>query len=267
MSVTKIGKAEQQTIVLTQRLNGKVVIVTGASSGIGAATAREFARYGAQVVLAARRADELQTQVATITDVGGQAIAVQTDVSDNAQITRLVAQTLERFGHIDVLVNNAGIGMMTPYYKHSSETIQRVIDVNLMGAMLATRAVLPSMLERKQGAIISVASLAGIVAIDPLYSASKFGLRGFAHALRRQLSGSGISVSLVSPGYIRTSINRNARFPMPGPEVVARAIVGLSIKPRNEVIVPSSYIPLSALASGLPWLVDLGMRVMNRKAF
>ena len=137
-----------------------------------------------------------------------------------------------------------------------------MIDVNLRGAMLMTHAVLPGMLERKRGAIISVASVAGHVALNPLYSGTKFGLRGFSLSLGRDLLRSGISVSLVSPGFIDTGMNKESRLPMPGPELVARTITNLVVKPRREVVVPGYYIPFVAIANTFPWLVDL---VMSRR--
>ena len=108
---------------MSSALNNSVVIVTGASSGIGAATAREFARHGAQVILAARRVEELAIQVQTITDKGYNALAIPTDITDATQVTQLVEQTLAQFGRIDVLVNNAGIGRIRPFFKESREVI------------------------------------------------------------------------------------------------------------------------------------------------
>jgi NAD(P)-dependent dehydrogenase (short-subunit alcohol dehydrogenase family) len=202
--------------------------VTGSSSGIGAATAREFARHGAHVILAARRVEELAVQVQTITAEGHHALAIPTDITDAAQVTQLVEQILEQFGRVDVLVNNAGIGRLRPFFKEPEEYINQVIDVNLRGAMLMTHAVLPGMLERHHGAIISVASVAGLVALNPLYSGTKFGLRGFSLALRHDLLHRGISVSLVSPGFIDTDMNKGSRLPMPRPELVARTIAAKS---------------------------------------
>src|SRR5205823_13296737 len=184
---------------MPQSLIGKVAIVTGASSGIGAATARELARRGAWVVLAARRTDELAAQVHAITEAGGRAIAVPTDVTDATQVMRLVERTREAYGRTDVLVNNAGANWMKPLAETSADEIIRLLQVNLLGAMLLTHAVLPEMLQRRHGTIISVGSVAGHVASEPLYSATKFGVRGFSLALRRQLTGSGISVCLVTP--------------------------------------------------------------------
>jgi short-subunit dehydrogenase len=245
-------------------LHGRVIIVTGASSGIGAATARELARQGASVVLAARRQDELEEQVRAITGSGGQALAVPTDVTDEVQIARLVERTVEVFGCVDVLVNNAGIGSLGWYAKANTERIRQLVDVNLLAAMLLVRAVLPGMLERKRGVIIAVASVAGYVAIDPLYSGTKYGLRGFCLALRRQLQGSGVAVSVVSPGYIRTSFNTGNRLPMPGPDVVARAIARLILHPRREAIVPWYYRLAVWAEHLLPWAADAMLRPRRR---
>jgi NAD(P)-dependent dehydrogenase (short-subunit alcohol dehydrogenase family) len=258
----RVKKEQRRASKLSSALNNAIVIVTGASSGIGAATAREFARHGAQVILAARRVEELAVQVRTIEDEGHRALAIPRDITDASQVTQLVEQAIEQFGRVDVLVNNAGIGRLKPFYKEPEEYINQIIDVNLRGAMLMTHAILPGMLERRRGAIISVASVAGHVALNPLYSGTKFGLRGFSLSLRRQLAHSGISVSLVSPGYINTDMNKRSRLPMPGPEHVARTIVKLSIKPRREVIVPGFYSPLVGIANTFPWLVDL---VMSRR--
>ena len=262
MFMRKSEKKQRRAAKLSSALHNSVVIVTGSSSGIGAATAREFARHGAHVILAARRVEELAVQVQTITAEGNHALAIPTDITDAAQVTQLVEQTLEQFGRVDVLVNNAGIGRLRPFFKEPEEYINQVIDVNLRGAILMTHAVLPGMLERRHGAIISVASVAGHVALNPLYSGTKFGLRGFSLALRHDLLRSGISVSLVSPGFIDTDMNKGSRLPMPGPELVARTIANLVVKPRREVIVPRYYSPLVAIANTFPWLVDL---VMSRR--
>ncbi len=226
---------------MSHTLTGKVAIVTGASSGIGAATARELARRGAWVVLAARRSDALEAQVHAITEAGGRAIAVPTDITDTEQVLRLVKCTREAFGRIDVLINNAGSNWMKPLAETSSEEIIRLLQVNLLGMMLLTRAVLPEMQQRRYGVIISVGSVASHVASEPLYSATKFGVRGFSLALRRQLTGSGISVCLVTPGNIRTRMTSALRERMPEPELVASTIVELIVNPRREVIVPLKY--------------------------
>ena len=245
-------------------LAGEVAIVTGASSGIGAATARELARQGARVVLAARREEELSARVLEIKNMGGEALAVPTDVADEAQLTRLVEQAIQAFGRVDILVNNAGQGL--DFLDNSPAEIRRGVEVNLLSALLLTKAVLPGMLERRHGAIITVASVSGWLANDTLYSSTKFALRGFSRGLRRELWGSGVSVSAVSPGFIRTGLTRERATWMPGPEVVARAIARLVRHPRREVIVPKVFfgVPFGYHLAGAmewlaPWLVDLAL--------
>lgn len=256
---------------MSQTLVDKVAIITGASSGIGAATARELARRGATVVLAARRADELEAQVHAITEAGGRAIAIPTDVTDATQVMRLVELARESFGWIDVLVNNAGASWAKPVAETSMDEVIRLLQVNLLGAMLLTRAVLPEMQQRRQGAIISVCSVAGHVGTEPLYSAAKFGVRGFSLALRRQLAGSGISVSLVAPGNIGTRMNistgttRDVRKQLPGPELIASAIADLIIHPRREVIVPFKYHAVIWLDRLLPGLADFLFHLRHRQ--
>jgi short-subunit dehydrogenase len=240
-----------------QTLRGEVAIVTGASSGIGAATAHALARRGARVVLAARRVEELDAQVRAIMAAGGQALAIPTDVADRAQVVRLVERTKDTFGPVDVLVNNAGVNWAKPVADSSAAEITRLLEVNLLGAMLLTRAVLPAMLQRRHGAIITVGSVAGRVAVEPLYSATKHGLRGFTLGLRRQVAGSGVAISLVTPGNIRTAMTRGRRERMPGPEVVAEAIASLVRQPRREVVIPRTYAAIVWLEQGLPGVADL----------
>lgn len=245
---------------MARMMRDEVMIVTGASSGIGAATALELARHGARVVLAARRVEELAGVAHAIKEAGGEARAIQTDVTDAKQVARLVQESIDAYGRVDVLVNNAGIGARSTFEQMPVEEIAHVVDVNLMGAMLVTRAVLPGMIERHHGTIISVASVAGMIAVDPVYSATKFGLRGFSLSLRREVQDSGVSVSLVSPGFIRTPITAGRRARMPGPEVVARAIARLIRRPRREIIVPG-YYGMAVLVEGVaPQLVDLATR-------
>lgn len=241
-------------------LAGQVAIVTGASSGIGAATAHEFARHGATVVLAARRADALEAHAVAILQAGGTAASIPTDITDDAQVTRLVELALASFRRVDVLVNNAGVSWSEPLASSSPSAVTRLVEVNLLGAMLLTRAVLPAMLERRRGVIISVSSLSGRVAMEPLYSATKYGLRGFSLALRRQLAGSGVSASVVSPGRIDTAMNNHIDARMPKPALVARTIAELAVHPRREVVIPRRHYAIAWLEQLFPAGADLAYR-------
>jgi short-subunit dehydrogenase len=241
-------------------LAGEVAIVTGASSGIGAATAGELARQGARVVLAARRVDALEAQAQAIREAGGEALAIPTDVADRTQLTQLAERTMATFGRVDVVVNNAGANWSTPLATSRPDQVIALLEVNLLAAMLLTRAVLPGMLERRHGAIISVGSLSGRVAMEPVYSATKYGLRGFSLALRRQLAGSGVSVSLVSPGNVRTAMTTHVRASMPEPDSVASAIADLVVHPRREVVIPGRHYAIAWLEQVLPRMADFAHR-------
>jgi NAD(P)-dependent dehydrogenase (short-subunit alcohol dehydrogenase family) len=222
-------------------LVGRVAIVTGASSGIGAATALELARRGATVVLAARRTAELDRRVHEIRVSGGEAVPIVTDVADAMQLRSLVDQTMAKFGRIDILVNNAGANWHRPLAATPPADLIGLVELNLIGAMLLTRAVLPGMLARQYGSIVFVGSVSGRVAMEPVYSATKYGLRGFALALRRQLWGTGVSVSLVAPGKIRTGMTEQVGGRLPGPELVGGQIAELIARPRREVVIPQRH--------------------------
>jgi NAD(P)-dependent dehydrogenase (short-subunit alcohol dehydrogenase family) len=179
------------------------------------------------------------------------------DVSQPDHVTQLARRALAEFGQIDILVNSAGANWMRPLAVSPPEAIIGLVEVNLLGAMLLTRAVLPGMLARRHGAIISVGSLSGRVAMEPLYSATKYGLRGFSLSLRRQLAGTGVSVSLVSPGNIDTAMTSHIKAGMPEPGLVARRITGLIAHPRREVVLPAMSQAIAWLEQNLPRMADV----------
>lgn len=242
-----------------------VALITGASSGIGEATARELSKRGYALVLSARRLERLEALASELAGAGPVWV-IRADVADPADRTRLVAEALACAGRIDALINNAGINIEGAWWRDADPS--RLLRVNLEAPIELTRLLLPAMLARRNGSIITVASVAGHMATEGLYSASKFGLRGFSLGLRRQLRGSGVNISLVSPGLVRSEMTEGMRSPLPGlkvpgAEVVAVAIAQLLSRPKRERIVPGWYrVPalLDALAPGLTdkLLVGLG---------
>jgi NAD(P)-dependent dehydrogenase (short-subunit alcohol dehydrogenase family) len=240
---------------------GKVVIVTGASSGIGAATAQLLAGKGASVVLAARRGDALAKLEGEIAAQGGRARAVTADVTIAADIERLIQVTLAAFGRIDALVNNAGVPGGHSILADSA-VMDRAIAVNLIAPAHLMKALIPTMLDQGGGSIVNIGSIAGEIAVGAMYSASKFGLRGLSDAVRREFVGRGIHVTLIEPGFIRTPMTAERKQKMPGPEIVAQAVLRALERPRRKVIVPFYYhIPL-LLASLFPGTTD---RFINRR--
>ncbi|NLT41702.1 MAG: SDR family oxidoreductase [Anaerolineae bacterium] len=203
------------------KLDGRVAIVTGAGRGIGRATAEMYAREGARVVLAARSTDEINEGVAAVEQAGGQAIGVPTDVRDKAQVERLVAATLDRFGRVDVLFNNAGVARHAYVLDTSEEDWDLTFDVNVKGVFLCCQAVLPHMIARRSGKIINVSSGAGLrgSAWKAAYSASKFAVIGFAESLAAEVGQYGISVNTICPGPVATAM-RARSYPFEKPELL-----------------------------------------------
>jgi short-subunit dehydrogenase len=251
-------------------VKGKVVIVTGASSGIGEATAREFGREGAKVVLAARRVDKLQTLAEEIHKMGTEAFVVQADLSKLEDIQKLVSETIVKFNRIDILVNNAGFGRLDWLENLDPvKDIQAQIDVNVMGVIQTTRQVLPVMMKQRSGSIINMCSMAGLVATPTytIYAASKHAVHGFSEALRREVKPWGIDVSLIYPGGVVTEFTQHAgikrktnaktpNFMLLTAEQVAQAVVKLVHKPRRMWIIPWMWGFTVFMNRFLPGLVD-----------
>ncbi len=190
-------------------LEGQVAVVTGASRGIGRAVAIALAASGAQVVVNyARSSTAADEVVAHITEAGGSAVAIQADVSQTDQVDALISGTLEKFGRVDILVNNAGITRDTLLLRMKLEDWQAVIDLNLTGVFLCTRAVAKIMLKQRSGRIINIASVAGQMGNpgQANYSAAKAGVIGFTKTVAKELASRGITVNAVAPGFIETDM-------------------------------------------------------------
>jgi NADP-dependent 3-hydroxy acid dehydrogenase YdfG len=234
-------------------LTGKVVIITGASSGFGASAAKLFAQEGCKLVLAARRLDRLEEMANAIRIKGGDALPVAMDVSQPEQINTMVKSTIDAYGRIDILFNNAGFGRLDWFEALDPiKDIQGQITVDLLGVIWTARAVLPQMYKQHSGHIINMSSIAGWAAppLYSVYSAAKFGVRGFTEALRRETTPLGVYVSAVYPGSSPTEFQKHIgenkakkRFSTPEwlrvtPEEVARGVVNLAKRPRRSLFLP-----------------------------
>ena len=186
-------------------LTNKVVIITGASSGIGAATARALVDLGCRVTLAARSGDRLHALAA---ELAPGALAIPTDVTVESDVKQMVAKTLERFGRVDVLFANAGVYIPGQVAEGDPAAWARLIDVNVTGVMRCVHAVLPHMLAQHSGDILVTSSISGLIDIqwEPIYSASKHAIQGFVHTLRRQVAAAGIRVGAIAPGMVANEL-------------------------------------------------------------
>jgi NADP-dependent 3-hydroxy acid dehydrogenase YdfG len=198
---------------MTQNIQGKVVVITGASSGLGEATARRLAKDGAKLVLAARRADRLAA-LAKELDQGPDA-AVETDVTDIEQVRRLVDGAVERHGRIDVIINNAGLMPLSPIERGKVEDWDRMIDVNIKGVLYGIAAALPHMKAQKSGHIINVSSVAGhkVRPGSTVYSATKTAVRVLSEGLRQEVKPYGIRTTIISPGAVESELAESVTEP------------------------------------------------------
>lgn len=194
-------------------LQGKTAIITGASSGIGAAIAKVLSGEGANVVLAARRIDKLKEVEQVISSQGnGKALAVRTDISNREDVENLVKKVEEAFGSIDVFVNNAGQMLSAAVQSGKVEEWESMIDVNIKGVLYGINAVLPSMLERSSGHIVNIASVSGleVTKTSTVYSATKFAVRAISTGLEKELARTGVRVTNISPGMVDTRLSKSS---------------------------------------------------------
>lgn len=266
--------------IVADSLHGKVVLITGASSGFGEDAARLFAKEGCKVVLAARRLEKLQVLAAAIQNEGGEAFAVPVDLNERAEIDVMVQTALDLYGQIDILFNNAGFGGVNWFEKLKPERhIETMVRVNLIGTMLVTHAVLPYMLARREGHIINMCSVAGLIS-PPLittYSASKSGVRAFTDALRREVAPFGIKVSGIYPGpaitefgsglektRTRETVNRIINVRMSS-AYVARRILDVAKRPRRTLVIPWWFRVITTVDTLFPVVVDWILYLFSKK--
>jgi len=246
-----------------------VALVTGASSGIGAAVARRLAREGFAVAMVARRLDRLSEIARGIADPG-RVLAIAADLTVEAERRRVLEAVLGRFGRVDVLVNNAGAGWYGYGFRMPWQTARNMLELNVQAAVHLTLALLPRMLERGRGHVLNVSSIAGSFHAPgvALYGATKSFLDTFTIALSRELAGTAVNVSLVKPGPVRTefydsALRRDAGLPVPGAGRgvsagrVAEHIWRLILRPRRRAYVPGFY-------AFMPWVEPLAWLVLDR---
>ncbi len=267
---------------MPKSLKDQVVFITGASSGFGAEAARQFAREGCRVILTARRLDRLEALAREIRASGGQAYAIGLDVTEQSQIDEVIQTVLENFGQIDILFNNAGFGRLKWFEALDPVMdIDAQIDVNLRGLIQVTRAVLPSMLARRSGHIINNSSVSGLIGapLYTLYAATKYGIRGFTDALRREVGPFGVRVSGLYPGPAETEFSQHTGGPgvkstlkLPpwismSAAYVARRTVGLAKRPRRTLIIPWWFQIVTGFDAIFPGAVDWIVKIAFVRKF
>jgi NADP-dependent 3-hydroxy acid dehydrogenase YdfG len=230
---------------------GKVVVITGASSGLGEAAARLLAAEGASVVLGARRADRLEGLVGQLAGRGGSAIAVATDVTDREQVKRLVGRAVETYGRVDVMLNNAGLMPLSPLDRLKVDEWDRMIDVNLKGVLYGIAAALPQMQRQRSGHIINVSSVAGhkVRAGGAVYAATKHAVLALSEGLRQEVKPYNIRTTVISPGVVASELPDSAS----DPDVASN----LQKMYRDLGIPPESFARAVAFAIGQPEEVDV----------
>jgi len=253
------------------RIEGKVVLITGASEGIGAACAAEFARAGARLALTARH------EAALAKTGGGEALTIAGDLTSDATRREVVARTLDRFGAIDVLINNAGIGTYQPSWKIPLDDARRLMELNFFALLALTQIAIPHMQARRSGMIVNVGSIGGKVVLPwmTVYSASKYALGALTEGMRMELRQHGISTMLVCPGYVKTGfqqhviagkapgpVERGRRFAITAAEC-AQAIRRGVERDARTIVTPRAGWILVALARLLPSVVQARMAEMN----
>jgi NAD(P)-dependent dehydrogenase (short-subunit alcohol dehydrogenase family) len=257
---------------MSDRFKGQVIVITGGGRGIGRATALEFAAEGATCVLAGRRMDALETAALECTSSGGKGDAVRCDVAIDDDLRGLVDYAISRHGRIDVLVNNAGVVSGGRLDEIPPEDVERMTSVNVWAPIRLAQIAVPHMRAAKAGTIVNVSSVAGRMGLPyyATYCASKYAMRGFSEALRRELAGDGIHVIAVFPGPTATDLIENVEFDglslsIATAQQVGRAVVRGVRWHEPEVFIGIGESLLSRWNDMVPWSVDMGVGIVRER--
>ena len=235
---------------MSNNIAGKIVVITGASSGLGEATARHLSALGATVVLGARRVERINALAAELITAGGAALAVATDVTDSAQVQRLVDAAINTYGRLDVIINNAGLMPHSPLDRCKITDWDRMIDVNIKGVLYGIAAALPHMQQRKSGHIINVSSVAGhkVRPGSAVYAATKHAVLALSEGLRHEVKPYNIRTTVISPGAVATEL----------PNSVTEADVAANVRKIYEMAIPpESFARAVAYAMEQPDDIDV----------
>lgn len=235
---------------MTEGIRGKIVVITGASSGLGAATARRLSNEGAIVVLAARRRDRIEALANELSTGDRRVLAIETDVANKDQVKSLVDKTVATHGRIDVILNNAGLMPLSPIERLKVDEWDRMIDVNIKGVLYGIAAALPHMQRQKSGQIINVSSVAGhkILSSGAVYSATKFAVRALSEGLRQEVKPHNIRVTIISPGAVATELI----------DQISEADIQSAVRARTTFAVPAdTFARMVAFAISQPEDVDV----------
>ncbi len=257
--------------------NDARIILTGAAGGIGSATARQLATRGARLALLGRNTEALKILSQEINSSGGSSICLPVDLLNSDRRTATIEQAVKALGGVDILINGAGVQSFNSFHSEEPEMLEQIVQLNMLAPMLITRQLLPTMMEQGHGHIVNIGSTFGSIAFAwfTAYSASKFGLRGFSEALRRELDDSGIEVTYIAPRAVKTKMNSDATYRMAAavkmnmdePAWVAERIIASIESGRKDIYLgfpESLFVRINAL---LPRLVDTALRKQNRKMF
>jgi len=236
--------------IMSKNIEGKVVVITGASSGLGEATARLLSAQGASVVLGARRVDRIQSLADELTGSGGKALAIPTDVTHYDQVKRLVDAAVQTYGRVDVMINNAGLMPHSPLERLKIDDWNRTIDVNIKGMLYGIAAALPYMKQQQAGHIINVSSVAGhkVRPSSAVYAATKAAVLVISEGLRQEVKPYNIRTTVISPGAVATEL----------PNSVTEPDIAENVRKSYEIAIPAeSFARAVAFAMSQPEEVDV----------